>query len=191
LHVALVRPDIVEDLLAGERLARVAQEALQQVPLGRRQVERALAAVGGAGGILGAVIAPLLQRRLSFGQAIISACWCYALVWALLPAAATPALLMILIGVASFISLTYDTVQMSYRLTLIPDALQGRVNSVFRLVADGMKALGVAATGILLEWLGTTSTILVSTGVLAVLAVLTLLNHHVRTAPPQTATTTS
>jgi predicted MFS family arabinose efflux permease len=150
----------------------------------------AIFAAAGAGGILGAVIAPLLQRRLTFGQVIIGACWCYALVWALLPAAVTPALLMILIGGASLISLTYDTVQMSYRLALIPDALQGRVNSVFRLVADGTKALGVAATGILLEWLGTTSTIQISTGVLAVLAVLTLLNQHVRTAPPQTATTT-
>ncbi|HEU5103481.1 MAG TPA: MFS transporter [Roseiflexaceae bacterium] len=147
----------------------------------------AIFAAAGAGGILGAVIAPLLQRRLSFGQLIIGACWCYALVWALLPAAATPALLMVLVSGASLASLVYDTVQMSYRLALIPDGLQGRVNSVFRLVADGSKTLGVAATGILLESLGTTSTILISAVLLAALATLTLLNRHVRAAPPQTA----
>jgi predicted MFS family arabinose efflux permease len=145
-------------------------------------------AAAGVGGILGAVMAPLLQRRLSFGQVITGACWCYALVWCLLPAATTPLLLMLLVGLGAFISPTYDTVQMSYRLALIPDTLQGRVNSVFRLVADGAKALGVAATGILLEQLGTTSTILISTGILAVLAVLTMLNQHVRTAPRQEKT---
>jgi predicted MFS family arabinose efflux permease len=85
------------------------------------------------------------------------------------------------------ISPTYDTVQMSYRIALIPDALQGRVNSVYRLVADGAKALGAAATGLLLERVGATSTIFMSAGVLAVLAVLTMLNRHVCTAPPQTA----
>jgi MFS family permease len=143
----------------------------------------AIFAAAGGGAILGSAVAPLVQRRLSFGQAIISACWCYAIVWCLLSTATTPILLMILVGLVSFISPMYDTVQMSYRLALIPDTLQGRVNSVFRLVADGSKALGAAMAGILLEQIGTTSTILVSTGVLVVLAVLTMLNRHVRTAP--------
>lgn len=140
-------------------------------------------AAAGAGGILGAVIAPFVQRRLSFAQAVIGTCWGYALVWSLFPVAATPLLLMILVAVVALISPMYDTVQMSYRLALIPDALQGRVNSVFRMVADGMKALGVAMTGILLEQVGATGTILMSAGVFAVLGVLTMRNRHVRTAP--------
>jgi predicted MFS family arabinose efflux permease len=93
---------------------------------------------------------------------------------------------MIVVGLVALISPTYDTVQMSYRIALIPDALQGRVNSVYRLAADGAKALGAAATGLLLERVGATSAILTSAGVLAVLAVLTMLNRHVRTAPLQT-----
>jgi hypothetical protein len=36
----------------------------------------------------------------------------------------------------------YDTVQLSYRLALIPGPLQGRVNSAFRLIAQGMRPLG-------------------------------------------------
>lgn len=143
----------------------------------------AIFAAAGGGAILGSAVAPLVQRRLSFGQAIIGACWCYAIVWCVLPTATTPILLMILVGLVSFISPMYDTVQMSYRLALIPDTLQGRVNSVFRLVADGTKALGAGLAGILLEQIGTTSTILVSGGVLVMLAVLTMLNRHVRTAP--------
>jgi predicted MFS family arabinose efflux permease len=146
-----------------------------------------LFAVAGACGIVGALAAPLIQRRLSFGQAVIGICWCYTLLWLLLPAATAPVLLMIVVGLVALISPTYDTVQMSYRIALIPDALQGRVNSVYRLAADGAKALGAAATGLLLERVGATSTIVMSAGVLAVLAMLTMLNRHVRTAPPQTA----
>jgi predicted MFS family arabinose efflux permease len=146
-----------------------------------------LFAVAGACGIVGALGAPLFQGRLSFGQAVIGICWCYTLLWLLLPAATAPVLLMIVVGLVALISPTYDTVQMSYRIALIPDALQGRVNSVYRLAADGAKALGAAATGLLLERVGATSTIVMSAGVLAVLAMLTMLNRHVRTAPPQTA----
>jgi len=79
---------------------------------------------------------------------------------------------------------SYDTVQYSYRLALIPDALQGRVNSAFRLVALGMQPLGVALTGVLLERIGATSTLLFFGVWLLAVAILTTLNRHVRVAPP-------
>jgi predicted MFS family arabinose efflux permease len=143
----------------------------------------AIFASAGAGGLLGALFAPALQRRLRFGQAVIGVCWSYTIVWLLFPLAMSPVPLMFLAALSSAISPTYDTVQMSYRLASIPDGLQGRVNSVYRLVADGSKALGAAAAGLLLEQLGATPTILVSAGVFAALALLTTLNHHVRQAP--------
>ena len=141
-------------------------------------------AAGGVGATIGAFVAPRLQRWLTFGQAIIGLSWFYALVWLLLAGAHTPALLMALVFGASLITPTYDAVQMGYRLALVPDALQGRVNGVFRLVADGAKPLGAAATGIVLERGGATTGIVVSAGFLAVVALLTTLNRHVRHAPP-------
>src|SRR5438105_375401 len=48
----------------------------------------------------------------------------------------------------------YNAVQFSYRLALIPDALQGRVNSVFRLLAFGFQPLGAALSGVLLQSIG-------------------------------------
>jgi uncharacterized membrane protein len=42
----------------------------------------------------------------------------------------------------------YGVVQFSYRLSLIPDELQGRVNSIFRLVVFAGDPLGLALTGI-------------------------------------------
>ena len=72
---------------------------------------------------------------------------------------------------------------MTYRLALIPDALQGRVNSVFRLVAQGLSPLGLALTGILLERVGGGTTALVLGGIVLAVALLTTLNRHVRYAP--------
>ena len=54
----------------------------------------------------------------------------------------------------------YLSVQFSYRLALIPDHLQGRVNSVFRLIAFGSEPIGLAVTGILLQSIGPVSTVL-------------------------------
>ena len=53
----------------------------------------------------------------------------------------------------------YNVMQYSYRVTLIPDEMQGRVNSVFRLVAFGLQSLGLALTGVLLQRFGPTLTI--------------------------------
>jgi hypothetical protein len=75
-------------------------------------------------------------------------------------------------------------VQYSYRLALIPDALQGRVNSVFRLLAFGFIPAGFALTGVLLQWLNVAPTIWFFTGCLIVLALATTINRHVRHARP-------
>ena len=47
----------------------------------------------------------------------------------------------------------YDVAQLSYRLTLIPDALRGRVTSAFRLLTFSADSLGIALTGVLLQQL--------------------------------------
>jgi hypothetical protein len=78
---------------------------------------------------------------------------------------------------AAFVAPIDDTEQLSYRLRLIPERLQGRVNSVYRLAADGAKSLGVAAVGFALEWVGAVPTILASAALLAVLAALTMANR--------------
>ena len=77
-----------------------------------------------------------------------------------------------------------NAAQFSYRLALIPDALQGRVNSTFRLLAFGFQPLGQALAGILLERFGTTSTILFYLFWLVALAMATTLKGHVRRAKP-------
>jgi hypothetical protein len=130
------------------------------------------------------MLAPRIQRRFSFGQVIIALGWFSCAVFVALAGAGS----LVAIGailIVQFLTMpAYNTVQYSYRLALIPDALQGRVNSAFRLVALGSAPLGLALTGVLLERFGATTTLLAFAAWLAVIALLTTLNRHVRTAPP-------
>ncbi|NJO83874.1 MAG: MFS transporter [Blastochloris sp.] len=50
----------------------------------------------------------------------------------------------------------------SYRLAQIPDHLQGRVNSVFRLILFGSQAFGIALTGLLLQAVRPVTTVLLT-----------------------------
>lgn len=139
--------------------------------------------VVGAAGIGGAVIGTAIQRRFSFGQAIIGITWYFALTYALYAFAKTPALLMAVVALQMLLAPTYDIVQYTYRIAIIPDGLQGRVNSVFRLISWGVRPLGVALTGLLLEHAGGATTVLVISGWLVLVAFVTTCNRHVREAP--------
>jgi len=143
----------------------------------------AIFAVSGVAAILGAVIGASIQRRLSFGRAIVGVTWYFALTYAFYAVAGTPALLMVIVSLGMLLSPAYDIVAYTYRIAVIPDALQGRVNSVFRLISWGVRPLGFALTGVLLERAGGVTTVLIIAGWLALVALVTTFNRHVRDAP--------
>ncbi|MBV9616802.1 MAG: hypothetical protein JO031_15215, partial [Ktedonobacteraceae bacterium] len=97
------------------------------------------------------------------------------------------------LGIVAFFSFIsgpiYNVVQFSYRSALIPDELQGRVNSVFRLIAFGGQPIGVALIGWLLQSAGVTETIIYCSIFLALLSISATLNRHVRHAQPLTNNT--
>jgi MFS family permease len=141
-------------------------------------------AIGGVGGVIGSVIAVPLQKRFSFGQIIITSAWVWALTTPLLAIAPNPLALGVIFAATFVTGPIYNVVQFGYRLTLIPDELQGRVNSAFRLVAFGGQPLGYALAGILLQLFGPVTSILLFSVPYALMAVLTTLNRHVREARP-------
>jgi MFS family permease len=141
-------------------------------------------AVGGIGGIIGALIATPLQKRLSFAQAIIGTSWLFALCIPLYIIAPNPLILGIITAATFVANPVYNVVQFSYRSAIIPDELQGRVNSVFRLIAFGGQPLGLALTGLLIQNIGVIATILVGAAGMIILAVAATLNTHVRNAKP-------
>jgi hypothetical protein len=123
-----------------------------------------------------------MQMRFRFGPIIISMIWINALVWPLYALAHTPIVIGVITAVAFILKPIYNVVQMSYRLSLIPDELQGRVNSVFRLFAFGFQPLGWVVTGALIQLIQVIPTILLLFVFYLILAVLTTLNPHVRHA---------
>lgn len=141
-------------------------------------------AVGGIGAILGSLIATPLQKRLSFGQAIIGTSWVFAIFIPLFIIAPNPLVLGIITAASFFAGPIYNVVQFSYRSAIIPDELQGRVNSVFRLIAFGGQPLGLALTGLLIENIGVIPTLLVDTVGMVILAIAATVNTHVRNAKP-------
>jgi predicted MFS family arabinose efflux permease len=139
--------------------------------------------IAAIGGILGSVVGGWVAKKFSFGQVIIGVVWLTVLLFPLYAIAPN----VIVLGIITFLIYvclpSYDIVQFSYRLALIPDRLQGRVNSAWRLIAFGFDPLGAALGGVLLEWLGPITTIIVFAVWQLGLGLLVAANAHVRNAP--------
>ncbi len=134
----------------------------------------------GVGIIIGAFLVSRVQQRLSFRQIIVGALWLYTLLWLPLATLPSPLFLGFIVGVLAFISPFYNVTNISKRLAMTPDALQSRMNSVSRLIILGTAPLGLACTGFLLQYSGPRVTILLFMGGQALLALLAMLNSHLR-----------
>lgn len=108
----------------------------------------------GIGGMVGALIGGQVQRRFSFGQVIIGTMAVQALMFPLMGVAGTALSLGLVYGVIMFAAPIYNVVQFSHRIAMIPDGLQGRVNSSFRLIAFVLNPVGSALCGLLIEHAG-------------------------------------
>lgn len=138
--------------------------------------------IGGIGSTIGALLSTPIQKKVRFGSATIAICWLTVLLWPLYFTAFQPFMLAIVFASIALVGPIYNVMQYSYRVTLIPDEMQGRVNSVFRLVAFGLQALGLALTGVLLQRFGPPLTIAIFLIFLLMLAIATTVNPHVRHA---------
>ncbi len=111
---------------------------------------------GGVGGVLGAVLASRITRRLGTGRAILIAGLLGGLVWWLIPLAAAPLSLALPLLAAQrllfgLFNPLYRINQLSVRQAITAPELQGRVNASMRFIAGGVVPVGALAGG----WLGT------------------------------------
>ncbi len=127
--------------------------------------------VAGAGELLGSFVAPWVQARVRMGGALIGAVTVWALAMPLEAAAVSPLMLIAGAALADMMIPIYHVAQVSYRLSLIPDALQGRVNSAYRLPSYGSGLLGTAVGGALLGLLGPRPVLWIIAGGLGLCAV--------------------
>ncbi len=127
--------------------------------------------IAGAGELLGSFVAPWVEARIRMGRALIGAVAVWALAMPLEAAAVSPLMLIAGAALADMMIPIYNVAQVSYRLSLIPDALQGRVNSAYRLPSYSSGLLGTAVGGVLLGLLGPRPVLWIIAGGLAFCAV--------------------
>jgi MFS family permease len=143
-----------------------------------------LFAIAGVGGIVGSILGAPIQRRFSFGAVIIGSTWVWTALFPLYLVAPSPLWLGVISAGIFLTSPIYNVVQFSYRISIIPDELQGRVNSVFRLLAFGFQPLGLALTGFLIASIDVVPTVLFFSACTLGLAIMTTFNRRVREARP-------
>jgi MFS family permease len=127
--------------------------------------------IAAAGGLIGAILAPGLQRRLSPRQVLISETWTFALVIPLLLVAHNALLFGVILATAELMTPVTNSIVVSFRVALAPDRLQGRVQAASTLISFSAGWLGPLAVGLLVQNAGTTATILALTGWALLLAV--------------------
>ncbi|ONI80242.1 MFS transporter [Saccharothrix sp. ALI-22-I] len=147
------------------------------VPAGQIGV---MAAMLGAGGILGALVAPRLHRALRPHTSIVGVFW---VITALMPLAAiaeggyqTGALF----AAMAFLAPTANTTITTYQLLLTPDELRGRLSSVMGVTLGTAAIAGPAVGGFLVELLPATHAVLACAAGTALLTVYATANPTLR-----------
>ena len=134
-------------------------------------------ASGALGGVAGGWAGDRVVRRLGRMRAaqwmlIASAPAFFAM--AVAPGAVALAIVM---AVFHFTGIVWNTVSVSYRQRTIPDALLGRVNSLYRLLAWGMMPVGLVLSGLTVrvaEWVAPRDIALIAPFLVAALGALIL-----------------
>ncbi|GCE31617.1 MFS transporter [Dictyobacter alpinus] len=138
--------------------------------------------IGGIGGIIGSMVATKVQRHVRFAFVILGILWLDVLLWMPLILLPAPLLLGCIVGFSYLLSPIYNIVNIGYRFKLTPDVLRGRVNSVSRLISNGLAPLGLTLTGLLLQYAGPKTTVLLAVIGQLVLALFAMLSRSIRHA---------
>ena len=145
-----------------------------------------IVAAGGVGNLLGTALCPPLQRRIRFGRALGYALIVFVLLWPLYGFITTPLLLgAVFAGIALSDSIRAIFMD-SYRFAVVPDALQGRVSGIYRVILFSVLTIGSSALGLSLEHQGVLPTVgIVWSGLLLITGLLFLSRHMRQATFPQ------
>lgn len=108
-------------------------------------------AAGAVGGILGGFVAERVVRAMGAGKAAQWMTLASAVAFAAIPLAPSGIALALVLAAFEFTGLVWNTVSVSYRQRVIPGALLGRVNSIYRLLAWGMMPVGLMLSGLIVS----------------------------------------
>ena len=139
--------------------------------------------IAAAGGLLGALLAPPLQRRLSARAVLIGENWMLVLAIPLLLIAHSAVLLGVILAGAELITPVTNSIVVSYRVAHTPDRLQGRVQAASTLISFSAGWLGPLVVGFMIQNAGSSATILALTGWMLLLAVAATVSPAFRHPP--------
>ncbi|MBF9044541.1 MFS transporter [Rhodobacterales bacterium HKCCE4037] len=106
-----------------------------------------LLTAGAAGGVAGGLLCPALARRLGSERSLWTALALMPVPFIGLYLFASVPLTVALLFLETFIAVLWNVVTVSYRQRVIPDALLGRVNAIYRFFGWGMMPVGALAGG--------------------------------------------
>ena len=152
--------------------------------------------IGGAGVLLGALLANRVQMRLGVGRTIILAAVSFGPVSLLMPLATRETgfwLLAVSLFLGSLLNVIYNVSQISLRQAITPEHFLGRMNATMRFLVWGTIPIGSLIGAGLSEVIGVRTTVLVGAllSFLCFLPVFFSPVRHIRTIPteePEAAT---
>ena len=141
-----------------------------------------LIAIYGGLSLVGSLVAPRVQRLLSMRAILVWTLW-FAIGTGLY--GIEPNVWLLIAGVAplALLNPSLNSVVIGYRVAIVPDRLQGRVNSVARMIAQVGAPLGPLVAGLLLGAFSPRVTCLVITAWFAAIALWATLSPSIRKAP--------
>jgi MFS family permease len=124
------------------------------------------------GGLLGSFIATRVIGRLGPGRTLQVVVAVGAATYAAIALTRQPLVVAALLAVEGLIGVVWNVTTVSARQSIIPPALFGRVNSVYRFLSWGSMPIGGALGGALATWFGLRAPFVVAAGALVVMLAL-------------------
>jgi MFS family permease len=144
----------------------------------------AMLAMIAVGGLLGALAAPRVRHRIAGRTIVVGFNWVGVAIVAPLVIASHPLVLGAIFAVFAFFGPTWNAVVDGYRISIVPDHLQGRVSSVDNLMAFSALPLAPLIAGLLIETIGGDGTLLALGAVMLVFAVVGTVSRALRVPLP-------
>ncbi|HEY0474887.1 MAG TPA: MFS transporter, partial [Kribbella sp.] len=146
-----------------------------------------MAAMLGVGGILGALAAPSLQRRVNPYVSIIGVFWALTLLTPLATFISSGYVLGALFATMAFLAPTANTTIDTYLLLLTPDELRGRMRSVIGVAVGTAAVVAPALGGVLMQVVPGGRAVLICASGIAIVTVLATLSRTLRDFPRRLA----
>lgn len=139
--------------------------------------------LGGFGTLIGAAFSPGTLRRFTVGRIVTITGWLFVAIWGFYALSPAPLALGLTLAVALAFAAVYSGAILTYRTIHTPDALQGRVIGVSRLLTFGGQSVGYLLTGLLIQRFGAIATTWMMLFPAFLLAVATTFSGVIRRTP--------